>query len=73
MKPTLDEQISEHRKAIADLTKRAELCDTCNLHKSAAHWRAMIAASQAAIRACQRKAERDFVKAFTPNKYGEYA
>jgi len=54
-KPTLQEQIAEHRKAIADFTERASLCDTCGFRKSAAHWRAEIAAIQSCIRACERR------------------
>jgi hypothetical protein len=54
-RPSLQEQIAHHRAAIADLSKRASLCDTCGLRKSAAHWRAAIAASESCIRACESR------------------
>jgi len=55
MKVSLEQQIQEHRATIAMLTKRIAILDVCNMPKSAAHWRAMIAACESCIRACERR------------------
>ncbi len=55
MRVPLQQQIDDHRKSISELSKRADLMDVCGMRKSAAHWRAAIAACESCIRACERR------------------
>jgi hypothetical protein len=55
LKPSLQEQIANHRETVANLSKRAGVCDAVGLRNSAAHWRSMIAAAESCIRACERR------------------